>query len=255
MPWLVPRAGAPLGRSPPPRSPLCPRVLCVGVGARTSTGVAVSCPRASSLGHTTWIIMRGPRLCLKGRGAIGAVPEWLQSGHRRCECGWRRRLLAVRNAVGAGVGVWECLWGRVSAVGKGGTPPPPRGPGGLPLGPPRLLEAPCLCPVAARHVPIPPGGGTATPMRVGCVFELATGLPCLGNIFLGHPSPMQCPPWELTPPATYKPPPPPQVEASLRKRRTHTSTQRHPPADSLSLYGTPPTHTRTSSPELGFPSH
>ena len=37
------------------------------------------------------------------------------------------RLLAVGNAVGAGVGVWECLWGRVRAgvLGEGGTPPPP----------------------------------------------------------------------------------------------------------------------------------
>ena len=65
-------------------------------------------------------------LGLKGRGAIGAVPERLQSG-------WGRRLLAVGNAVGAGVGVWECVWGRVRAgVLKGGYPPPSfkRFPGG-----------------------------------------------------------------------------------------------------------------------------
>ena len=70
----------------------------------------------------------GAGLCLKGKGGvIGAVPERLQSGHRGCESGWGRRLLAVGNAVGAGVGVWECLWGRVSAVGRGegGAPPPP----------------------------------------------------------------------------------------------------------------------------------
>ena len=37
-----------------------------------------------------------------------------------------RRLLAVGNAVGAGVGVWECLWGRVRArvLGGRGVPPP-----------------------------------------------------------------------------------------------------------------------------------
>ena len=68
------------------------------------------------------------RALLEGEwGAIGAVPERLQSGHRRCESGWGRRFLAVGNAVGAGVGVWECLWGRVSAVGRGDgdTPTPP----------------------------------------------------------------------------------------------------------------------------------
>ena len=83
----------------------CPGVLCAG--------------SVQSLGG-------GGGLCLKGRGAIGAVPERLQSGHRGCESGWGRRLLAVGNAVGAGVGVWECLWGRISAVGRGegGSPPP-----------------------------------------------------------------------------------------------------------------------------------
>ena len=51
---------------------------------------------------------------------MGAVVERLQSGHRGCESGWGGGFLAVGNAVGAGVGVWECLWGRVSAVGRGG---------------------------------------------------------------------------------------------------------------------------------------
>ena len=66
-------------------------------------------------------------LCLKGRGAIGEVPERLQSGHRGCEA-VGGRLLAVGNTVGADVGVWECLWGRVRAWvlgGRGGTPPLP----------------------------------------------------------------------------------------------------------------------------------
>ena len=49
-----------------------------------------------------------PGLCLKGRGAIGEIPELSHSGHRgRKAVGGR--LLAVGNAVGAGVGVWECL--------------------------------------------------------------------------------------------------------------------------------------------------
>ena len=37
----------------------------------------------------------------------------------------RRRLLAVGNAVGAGIGVWECLWNKVRAGvlrGRGVTP-------------------------------------------------------------------------------------------------------------------------------------
>ena len=70
---------------------------------------------------------------MKGRGAIGEIPERLQSGHRGCEA-VGGRLLAVGNAVGAGVGVWECLWGRVRAgvLGGRGSPPPPfkRFPGG-----------------------------------------------------------------------------------------------------------------------------
>ena len=66
-------------------------------------------------------------LCLKGMGG-----HWGQSqGGRRAVTGdvqavegggfWR---LGMR--LGAGFGVWECLWGRVSAVGRGegGTPPP-----------------------------------------------------------------------------------------------------------------------------------
>ena len=71
--------------------------------------------------------LRSPVLRLKGRGAIGAVPKQLQSGHRGCESG---RLLAVGNGVGAGVGVWECLWGCIRGGGEGW------------LGPPLLLGSP-----------------------------------------------------------------------------------------------------------------
>ena len=67
-----------------------------------------------------------PGLCLKGRGAIREIPERLQSGHRGCEA-VGGRLLAVGNAVGAGVGVQGCLWGRVRAgvLGGGRGDPPP----------------------------------------------------------------------------------------------------------------------------------
>ena len=94
-------------------------------------------------------------LCLKGRRAIGssravakrlqsgcravaerlqsgcrAVAERLQSGHGD-EMGMRKRLgggglLAVGNAVGTGVGVWECLQcGVRPGVLGGGSPPAP----------------------------------------------------------------------------------------------------------------------------------
>ena len=62
---------------------------------------------------------------LRGGLAEGnRIPEQLQSGHGGCEA-VGGRLLAVGNAVGAGVGVWECLWGRVRAgvSGEGGYPP------------------------------------------------------------------------------------------------------------------------------------
>ena len=79
-------------------------------------------PRHTTPHHTT---AQRSGLCLKGRGAIGEIPERLQSGRRGCEA-VGGRLLAVANAVGAGVGVWECLWGRVRAgvLGGRGTPPP-----------------------------------------------------------------------------------------------------------------------------------
>ena len=64
-------------------------------------------------------------LCLKGRGAIWEVPERLQSGHRGCEA-VGGRLLAVGNAVGADVGVWECLGVESGPRCWGGGPPPPR---------------------------------------------------------------------------------------------------------------------------------
>ena len=65
-------------------------------------------------------------LCLKGRGAIGTVPERLQSGHKGCQSGWgvggfwrlEMRLVLVLgygNAFGVDQG---------SGEGGGGYPPP-----------------------------------------------------------------------------------------------------------------------------------
>ena len=60
----------------------------------------------------------------------GGLWGQFQSSYRAvrgaCESGWGR-VLAVGNVVGASVGVWECLWGRVRAgdLGwRGGYPPP-----------------------------------------------------------------------------------------------------------------------------------
>ena len=68
-----------------------------------------------------------PGLCLKGRGAIGAVPERVQSGHRGCESGWGvggfwrlgMRLWLVLGC-GNASGVESGQWGR----GGGGCYPP-----------------------------------------------------------------------------------------------------------------------------------
>ena len=49
-------------------------------------------------------------LCLKGRGAIGAIPERLQSGHGGCESGWA--------GGGAVTGGWKCGWGLVLGDGN-----------------------------------------------------------------------------------------------------------------------------------------
>ena len=86
------------------------------------------------------------------------------------------RLLAVGNAVGAGVGVWECLWGRVRAVGGEGAPPPRPPLKRFPGARPRLScesclypkggggqgGAPCAAPAPCENVghlgPVPPDG-------------------------------------------------------------------------------------------------
>ena len=73
--------------------------------------------------EATWEGMyAGP--CLKGTGAIRAVAERLQSGHRGCQSGWGvGGYWRLEMRLGAGVGVWECLWGRVSAVSTRRGPP------------------------------------------------------------------------------------------------------------------------------------
>ena len=77
-----------------------------------------------------------PRDLLEREGGCGsnspAATERLQ-GTAKAVGG---RLLAVGDAVGAGVGVWECLWGRVRAralVGRGYPPPFKRFPAPPPL--------------------------------------------------------------------------------------------------------------------------
>ena len=123
---------------------------------------------------------RGTGLCLKWRGAIGAVPERLHSGHRGCESGWGRRFLAAGDAVGAGVGVWESLWGRVSAVGRGegGTPPPLQAiPGQLPHANLLKMFPQCLGTSNVSHVFL---------NSIHCVYpEVPTG----ANAFVGNPPP------------------------------------------------------------------
>ena len=57
---------------------------------------------------------------LEGEGGCGGQFRSSYGAVRGgCESGWGR-LVAVGNAVGAGVGVWECLWGRVRAGVLGG---------------------------------------------------------------------------------------------------------------------------------------
>ena len=68
----------------------------------------------------------GGRALLEGEGCDRGNSRAVAEGHRGCEA-VGGRLLAVANAVGAGVGVWECLWGgvRVGVLGGAGYPPPP----------------------------------------------------------------------------------------------------------------------------------
>ena len=51
------------------------------------------------------------RALLEGEGCDRGSPRAVAERLRGCDSGWGRRLLAVGNAVGAGVGVWECLLG------------------------------------------------------------------------------------------------------------------------------------------------
>ena len=82
-------------------------------------------------------VQRGPGGCLalcrallEGEGCDRRNSRAVQSGHRGREA-VGGRLLAVGNAVGAGVGVWERLWDRVKTgvVGGRGVPPLKRFPG------------------------------------------------------------------------------------------------------------------------------
>ena len=99
---------------------------------RARTVRAPCAHRATTPPNTVELARRKPRshhlgLCLKRRGANGAVPERLPRDATAVGGGGGGRLLVVGNAVGAGVGVWECVWGRVKAgvLGGEGVPPPP----------------------------------------------------------------------------------------------------------------------------------
>ena len=127
-----PRAPAPLPPPPPsqgalPTPPLrIPRVWKPDLPSDPPQPPSLPCPAPPPR----------PGLCLKGRGAIGAVPERLQSGHGGCASGWGRRLLAVGNAAGGygnAFGVESVQWG-------GGNPP--------------LLQAiPCPLPPNRKSLP------------------------------------------------------------------------------------------------------
>ena len=191
-------------------------------------------------------------LCLKGRGASGAIPGRLQSGHGGCESGcWRGRLLAVGNAIGAGVGVWECLWGRVRAgvFAGGGLTAPPHcssdslgerehrhgarrfGGGGVMLCRPCGLQ-PCAAPNAAQkgtqarpHNPLSGGGGhSALHPTAACALSVAAPHgPRCHRVRQGGP--MQ--------PHTMCAPPPPGA-------RTHHHTPPARPHGPHSFEATPP---------------
>ena len=87
---------------------------------------------AQGLPPLFFLLRTAPGLCSKGRGAIGAVPERLQSGHMGCDGGWGGGgfwrlemwlglVLGCGNAFGVESGQWE--------GGRGGTPPFQRFPG------------------------------------------------------------------------------------------------------------------------------
>ena len=134
-------------------------------------------------------------LCLKGRGGIGAVPERLQSGHRGCESGWGGGwFLAVGDAVGAGIGVWECLSGIESGQWRGGSPPPP----------PQAIPCPFDCGQSTVHrlcrcCSRTPTGQyvcllekTSRPSRMCCAEALRC---CFGSTFFDRmavPEPCDC---------------------------------------------------------------
>ena len=96
----------------------------VGVGGRP-----MLCPCVQRGGYhgpaglrSACVPTTGARASLEGEGgAIGAVPKRLQSGHGGCESGWGvGGYWRLEMRLGAGVGVWDCLWGRGRAGVLGG---------------------------------------------------------------------------------------------------------------------------------------
>ena len=126
----------------------------------SAVDTAVSCHSYGPVrsGVVPWVPAPPSRLCLKGRAANGAVPERLRSGHRGCDSGWGGGgYWRLEMRLGAGVGVRECLWGRVKAGSVAGSAPPP----------PSLQAIPCPPPSPPTPIQESPGESYNTGLAVG----------------------------------------------------------------------------------------
>ena len=139
------RGGGGLGprsaRAPPPHVP----VSCGPSGTWPTVASACTAPVEWATGHGPMVsgsrCAAARRFFLGGGGGAGICFEreggfrgnstaTAERLHSTVKAVWGRRLLAVGNAVEAGAGVWECLWGRVRAGvlggGVGESPPTPQ---------------------------------------------------------------------------------------------------------------------------------
>ena len=92
-----------------------------------------------------------PGLCLKGRGPPGQFQSGCRAVTEDVQAVGGGGFWRLEMRLGAGVGVWECLWGRVRAVGGG--VPPPLSSDSLPIPHPRFSLYP---PVSPQFLPSPP---------------------------------------------------------------------------------------------------
>ena len=151
---------------------------------------------------TLTLSLGAPRagLCLKGRGAVS---ERLQSGHRGCQSGWGwGGFWRLEMRLGLELGQ-ECLWGRVSAVGRGegGNPPPPSSSDSLPQGPPWVSPLPPQSPILSASSPTPsPRPPASVPVLPR---PRSSPLPFQSSL----PPPL---PPRLLPASSGSPPPPPR---------------------------------------------